>query len=61
VLVSGYDSNIVLQFTSDGELIGEIIKADSGKSGSMSVCCNQQMSKMCISREDEDNIEVYDI
>ncbi|XP_060606538.1 uncharacterized protein LOC132758853 isoform X3 [Ruditapes philippinarum] len=61
VLVSGYNSNNVLQFTSEGELIVEIIKADSGKQGINSVCCNEQMSKMCISREDEDNIEVYDI
>ncbi|XP_060572265.1 uncharacterized protein LOC132730374 [Ruditapes philippinarum] len=61
VLVSGYISNNVLQFTSDGELIGEDIKAASGKRGMQSVCCNQQMSKMCISRGDKDNIEVYDI
>jgi DNA-binding beta-propeller fold protein YncE len=61
VLVCGCNSNNVLQFTSDGELIGEIIKADSGKQGINSVCCIEQMSKMFISREDEDNIEVYDI
>jgi outer membrane protein assembly factor BamB len=48
VLVSGFDSNNVLQFTSDGELIGEVIKADSGKGQIRSVCCNQQMSKMCV-------------
>ncbi|XP_060579163.1 uncharacterized protein LOC132736101 [Ruditapes philippinarum] len=61
VLVSGYTSKNVLQFTFDGQLIGEVIKADSGKSRILSVCCNQQMSKMCISRVNEDNIEVYDI
>ncbi|XP_060579170.1 uncharacterized protein LOC132736107 [Ruditapes philippinarum] len=62
VLVSGHDSNNVLQFTSDGELKGEVIKADSRKpAATLSVCCNQQMSKMCISRDGEDNIEVYDI
>jgi hypothetical protein len=31
VLVSGQNSNNVLQFTCDGELIGEVIKAKSGK------------------------------
>ncbi|XP_060579162.1 uncharacterized protein LOC132736100 isoform X2 [Ruditapes philippinarum] len=61
VLVSGFHSNNVLQFTSDGELIGEVIKDYSGKQGIWSVCCNQQMSKLCISKEYEDNIEVYDI
>ncbi|XP_060574684.1 uncharacterized protein LOC132732307 [Ruditapes philippinarum] len=61
VLVSGYNSNNVLQFTSDGKLKGEVIKDDSGKQGINSLCCNQQMSKMCISRGSEDNIEVYDI
>jgi hypothetical protein len=61
VLVSGYRSNNVLQFTSDGKLIGEVIKAECGKEGIWSVCCNQQMTKMCIYRQEEDNIEVYDI
>ncbi|XP_060560326.1 uncharacterized protein LOC132720253 [Ruditapes philippinarum] len=61
VLVSGLHYNNVLQFTSDGELMGEVIKADSKKQGINSVCCNQQMSKMCIGRRDEDNIEVYNI
>jgi hypothetical protein len=61
VLVSGALSNNMLQFTSDGELIGEVIKADSEKQEINSVCCNQQMSKMCISRAREDNIEVFDI
>jgi hypothetical protein len=61
VLVSGYDSNNVLQFTSDGELIGEVIKADSRKRDIRSVCCNQQKSKMYICRFEDDYIEVYDI
>ncbi|XP_060605730.1 uncharacterized protein LOC132758192 [Ruditapes philippinarum] len=61
VLVSGYFSNNVLQFTCDGELIGEVIKADSLKRKIQTVCCNQQMTKMCISRTIENNIEVFDI
>ncbi|XP_060561320.1 E3 ubiquitin-protein ligase Midline-1-like [Ruditapes philippinarum] len=48
VLVSGYSSNNVLQFTCDGELLGEVIKADSEKGEIVSVCCNQQMSKMYV-------------
>jgi sugar lactone lactonase YvrE len=56
VLVSGEDSNNVLQFTRDGELIGEIIKADSRKQVIASVCCNQQMTKMYISRRTDDKI-----
>ncbi|XP_060572983.1 uncharacterized protein LOC132730918 [Ruditapes philippinarum] len=61
VLVSGSNSNNVLQFTCDGELIGEVIKAVSGKGGIISFCCNQNMTKMFISRIFDDNIEVYDI
>jgi hypothetical protein len=61
VLVSGYNSNNVLQFTSDGELIGEVIKADNGKGKITSVCCNQQMSKMYVCRSGKNNIEVYNI
>jgi hypothetical protein len=61
VLVSGSISNNVLQFTCDGELIGEVIKSDSGKERIQSVCCNQQMTKMCISTYLYNNIEVYDI
>jgi hypothetical protein len=61
MLVSGYGSNNVLQFTCDGELMREVIKADSRKNGICSVCCNQQMSKVYINRYEHDNIEVYDI
>ncbi|XP_060608474.1 uncharacterized protein LOC132760500 [Ruditapes philippinarum] len=61
VLVSGHGSNNVLQFTCDGELIGEVIKADNGKEKIRLVCCNQQMTKMCKSRYPDDNIEVFDI
>ncbi|XP_060580264.1 uncharacterized protein LOC132737044 [Ruditapes philippinarum] len=61
VLVSRYVSNNVLQITCDGELIGEVVKADSGKAGIVSVCCNQQMTKMCISRFLDNHIKVYDI
>jgi WD40 repeat protein len=61
VLVSGYGSNNVLHFTYDVELIREVIKADSRKMGIRIVCCNQQMTKMCIGRYPDDNIEVFDI
>ncbi|XP_060604297.1 uncharacterized protein LOC132757125 [Ruditapes philippinarum] len=60
MLVSTYGSS-VLQFTPDGELIGEVIKADSeGRSEILSVCCNQQMSRMFVCSID-DNIGVYGI
>jgi hypothetical protein len=61
VLVSGGNSKNVVQFTSDGELIGDVIKANKRRSGIKSVCCNQQMSKMFVCRSHENNIEVYDI
>jgi hypothetical protein len=61
VLVSGRFSENVLQFTCDGELIGEVLKADSGQLDITSVFCDQQMTKMCIGRLRDDDIEVYDI
>jgi hypothetical protein len=61
MLVSGFDSNNVLQLTCDDELIREVIKADSGKAGILSVCCNQQMTKMCICTCGYDYIEINDI
>ncbi|XP_060576278.1 uncharacterized protein LOC132733635 [Ruditapes philippinarum] len=62
VLVSRFKFNNVLQFTCDGELIGEVVKVNSGNERIIvSVCCNQQMTKMFISIFFDDNIEVYDI
>jgi hypothetical protein len=61
VLVSGYHSNNVLQFTSDGKLLGEVIQADSGTGEIVSVCCNKQMSKIYVSRFGKNYIEVYDM
>ncbi|XP_060555811.1 uncharacterized protein LOC132716533 [Ruditapes philippinarum] len=61
VLVSGYKSNNILQFTSDGKLIGEVMKAVKENEGILSICCNAKLSKMCISRYNEDNIAMYDI
>jgi hypothetical protein len=61
VLLSGFGSHNPLQLTSDGELIGQIITSVSKEKRIGSVCCNQQMSKMYLSRENADIIEVYDI
>ena len=58
VLVSGFNDNDVLQFTHNGELMGEVV---NDKEGVWAVCCNQQMSRMCISLFGRDNILVYDI
>ncbi|XP_053373058.1 uncharacterized protein LOC123532679 [Mercenaria mercenaria] len=56
VLVCGYGSNNVLQFTPDGELMGEVVKSDRCQT----VCCNQQMTKMIVGKE-QNEIEVYDL
>ncbi|XP_060562103.1 uncharacterized protein LOC132721753 [Ruditapes philippinarum] len=61
VLVSGFGSYNVLEFSPDGELLEEVLKADSRKKRIESVFCIQQMPKICISRWMDDNIEVYDI
>ncbi|XP_053381074.1 uncharacterized protein LOC123553333 [Mercenaria mercenaria] len=60
LLVCGSGSNNVLQFGRDGKLIGEIAKSDDEDTDYQAICCNQQMSKMIIGRDD-DEIEVYNI
>jgi hypothetical protein len=61
VLVSGYFSKNILQFTCDGELIGEVIKVDGEKGLIKSFCYNQLMAKLCVSRYGMNYIDVYDI
>jgi sugar lactone lactonase YvrE len=58
VLVSGLRSNNVLQFSSDGELIGEVMKTNDS---CQAICFLQDNSKMIISFENKNEIEVYDI
>ncbi|XP_060581827.1 uncharacterized protein LOC132738354 [Ruditapes philippinarum] len=61
VLVSGEKTNNVLLFAPNGNLVGEVVKADDGKESVQSVCCNKQMSKMCISRMYENSIDIYKV
>ncbi|XP_053373057.1 uncharacterized protein LOC128546501 [Mercenaria mercenaria] len=56
VLVCGVRSNNVLQFTPDGELMGEVVKSNRCRT----VCCNQQMTKMIVGKMTNE-IEVYDL
>ena len=59
VLVSGANSNNVVQLTSEGELIGEVVKSSEGSGGVYAVSCNEEMSKLCISRYSDDDLTLY--
>ena len=60
VLVSGWQSNNIVQFTSNGDLMGEVVKVEEVTGKVWAVWCNQQMSEIYISRNNENNINVYD-
>ncbi|XP_045216792.2 uncharacterized protein LOC123566596 isoform X1 [Mercenaria mercenaria] len=60
LLVCGIISKNVLQFRLDGKLIGEVVKCDDKSILNKAICCNQQMSKMIIGREDN-RIVIYDL
>ncbi|XP_045210802.2 uncharacterized protein LOC123562215 [Mercenaria mercenaria] len=60
LLVCGCDSDNVLQFRLNGNLIGEVVKFDDIFASYQAICCNQQMSKMIIGT-DRNEIEVYDL
>ncbi|XP_053390122.1 uncharacterized protein LOC128553040 [Mercenaria mercenaria] len=60
LLVCGNNSDNVLQFGPNGNLIGEVVKFDDTSAWHQAICCNQQMSKMIIGRN-RDEIEVYDL
>jgi DNA-binding beta-propeller fold protein YncE len=59
VLVSGANSNNVVQLTRDGELIGEVIGTKEGVWGVYAVCCDKENSKLCISRYCQSDVIVY--
>ncbi|XP_053381378.1 uncharacterized protein LOC123556212 [Mercenaria mercenaria] len=61
LLVCGNFSDNVLQFGLNGNLIGEVVKFDDTSASHQAICCNQQISKMIIGRDCDDNVEVYDL
>ncbi|XP_045194602.2 uncharacterized protein LOC123550238 [Mercenaria mercenaria] len=61
LLVVSTHTNNVLQFGLKGQLIGEVIESDTGEKDYTAVACNQNTSRMILSRYDDNNIEVYDI
>ncbi|XP_053390123.1 uncharacterized protein LOC128553041 [Mercenaria mercenaria] len=60
LLVCGNNFDNVLQFGLNGNPIGEVVKFSDTFASHQAICCNQQMSKMIIGR-DENDIEVYDV
>jgi hypothetical protein len=61
LLVSGCDSKNVLQITSNGVLVAEVVRACKEKRGILAICCNKQISKMFVCRTLKNKIDVYDI
>jgi hypothetical protein len=58
VLVCGFSSKNVLQFSLDGKLLGEVLKTDHCY---QAVCCNTNNTKLIVGLCENDDIEVHDI
>jgi hypothetical protein len=60
LLVCGCSSNNVLQFGRDGELLGEVLKADDSRTGMQAICCTQHTDQMLIG-SNSNYIKIYDL
>ncbi|XP_060592892.1 uncharacterized protein LOC132747508 [Ruditapes philippinarum] len=61
ILVCGESSNIIVQFSPNGEVIGEILTSDGKAGGCRAVCYDRNHKRLIVGRRDRDYIEVYDM
>jgi hypothetical protein len=61
ILVCGYFSNNILQFSPNGEVIGEILTSDDKDGRLQAVCYDRNHMRLIVGRAERDYIEVYDI
>jgi hypothetical protein len=61
ILVCGESSNNIVQFSSDGEVIGEILTSDGQEEGCQAICYDHNHMRLIVGRRSRDNIEVYDM
>jgi hypothetical protein len=61
ILVCGYFSNNIVQFSPNGEVRGEILTSDDKDGCLQAVCYDHNHMRLLIGRAERDYIEVYDI
>jgi hypothetical protein len=60
LLVCGMESNNILLFGSDGEIIQQVLRWDGGHDYKL-VCCNQERTKMIVCRDGTYYIDIFDV
>jgi hypothetical protein len=60
ILASGFDNNCILQFTKDGEKLGNVLSSDDTKVGCSSILYQHKMNELVVGRCD-DNIDIYEL
>ncbi|XP_060586613.1 uncharacterized protein LOC132742273 [Ruditapes philippinarum] len=61
ILVCGESSNNILQFSPNGEVIGEILTSDGQEGGCKAVCYDRNHMRLIVGRAKRGYIEVYDM
>ncbi|XP_060560228.1 uncharacterized protein LOC132720194 [Ruditapes philippinarum] len=61
ILVCGESSNNIVQFSSNVEVLGEILTSDSTEGGCLAVCFDRSHTKLIVGRSERNYIEVYDM
>jgi hypothetical protein len=57
ILASGYENNCILQFTKDGEKLGNVLSSDDTKVGCRSILYHHTKNELVVGRHD-DNIDI---
>ncbi|XP_053373196.1 uncharacterized protein LOC123532186 isoform X1 [Mercenaria mercenaria] len=60
-LASGNNNNCILQFTSHGEKLGNVLSSDTGNEACMSICFDQRNCKLLVGRSNNDEIDIYNL
>jgi hypothetical protein len=61
ILVCGELSNNIVQFSRNGEVVGEILTPDGQVGGCQAVCYDRNHTRLIVGRDSRDYIEVYDM
>jgi hypothetical protein len=61
ILVCGESSNNIVQFSPNGEVIGEILTSDGKAGGCQAVCYDHNHQRLIVGRYRRDYIEIYDM
>ncbi|XP_060580312.1 uncharacterized protein LOC132737089 isoform X2 [Ruditapes philippinarum] len=61
ILVCGEPSNNIVQFSPNGEVVGEILTSDGQEGSCWAVCYDRNHTRLIVGRRSRDYIEVYNI